>query len=61
MTVVQWTGPALQVQTVGWTLVGDEETAATFAAKIERAPRQLFGGGTSISGRDRLCGDAVSE
>jgi Protein of unknown function (DUF1194) len=50
VTVVQWTGPALQVQTVGWTLVGDEETAATFAAAIERAPRQLFGGGTSISG-----------
>ena len=50
VTVVEWTGPALQVQAVGWTLVGDEETAATFAAAIERAPRQLFGGGTSISG-----------
>ncbi len=49
-TMVQWTGPALQVQVVGWTLVGDEETAAAFAAAIEGAPRQLFGGGTSISG-----------
>jgi hypothetical protein len=50
VTMLQWTGPALQVQTVGWSLVGEEETAAAFAAAIERAPRQLFGGGTSISG-----------
>jgi hypothetical protein len=50
VTMVQWTGPMLQVQVVGWTLVGDEESAAAFAAAIERAPRQLFGGGTSISG-----------
>src|SRR5467141_3801774 len=50
VTMVQWTGPALQVQVVGWTLIGDEETAAAFSDAIERAPRQLFGGGTSISG-----------
>jgi hypothetical protein len=50
VTMVQWTGPMLQVQVVGWTLVGDEETAAAFSDAIERAPRQLFGGGTSISG-----------
>jgi Protein of unknown function (DUF1194) len=48
--MVQWTGPALQIQVVGWGLVGDEESAAAFADAIERAPRQLFGGGTSISG-----------
>src|SRR5215510_12435687 len=50
VTMVQWTGPMLQVQVVGWTLVADEETAAAFADAIERTPRQLFGGGTSISG-----------
>ena len=50
VTMVQWTGPMLQVEMVGWTLIGDEETAAAFAAAIERSPRQLFGGGTSISG-----------
>ena len=50
VTMVQWTGPALQVQVVGWTRLGDEEAAAAFAAAIERTPRQLFGGGTSISG-----------
>jgi hypothetical protein len=49
-TMVQWTGPTLQVQVVGWTRIGEEETAAFFAAAIEGAPRQLFGGGTSISG-----------
>ena len=50
VTMVQWTGPMMQMQVVEWTLVGDEESAATFAAAIERAPRQLFSGGTSISG-----------
>jgi hypothetical protein len=50
VTMVQWTGPMLHVQVMGWTLIGDEETAAAFSDTIERAPRQLFGGGTSISG-----------
>ena len=50
VTMVQWTGPTMQMQVVEWTLVGDEESAATFAAAIERVPRQLFSGGTSISG-----------
>jgi Protein of unknown function (DUF1194) len=50
VTMVQWTGPMMQVQVVGWTMVGDEESAAAFATAIERTPRQLFGGGTSISG-----------
>src|SRR5713226_3129095 len=50
VTMVQWTGPMLQVQVVGWTLVGDEEAAAALSAAIELFPRQLFGCGTSISG-----------
>jgi hypothetical protein len=49
-TMVQWTGPALQVQVVGWTKIGAGETPGAFAAAIENAPRSLFGGGTSISG-----------
>jgi len=49
-TMVQWTGPALQVQVVGWSKIGEEQGAAAFAAAIEDAPRRLFGGGTSISG-----------
>jgi len=50
VTVVQWTGPALHVQAVPWTLIKDEASANAFADAIEAAPRQLFGGGTSISG-----------
>jgi hypothetical protein len=50
VTMVQWTGPTLQVQAVPWTLIKDEASANAFADAIEAAPRQLFGGGTSISG-----------
>ena len=50
VTMFQWTGPRLQVQVVPWTLIKDEASATAFAAAIEAAPRQLFGGGTSISG-----------
>jgi hypothetical protein len=50
VTMVQWTGPRLQVHVVPWTLIDNEASAEEFAAAIERAPRQLFGGGTSISG-----------
>jgi len=50
VTMVQWTGPALQIQVVPWMRIGDEASAAAFAAAILTAPRQLFGGGTSISG-----------
>jgi hypothetical protein len=50
VTMVQWTGPAMQVQVVPWTLITDEASMRAFAAAVENAPRQLFGGGTSISG-----------
>jgi len=50
VTMMQWTGPRLHVQVVDWTLIKDEATIDAFAGAIEAAPRQLFGGGTSISG-----------
>ena len=50
VTMVQWTGPALQIQVVPWMRIGDPASAAAFADAIVAAPRQLFGGGTSISG-----------
>jgi hypothetical protein len=50
VTMVQWTGPALQVQVVPWMIVNDEASMELFAVAIAAAPRQLFGGGTSISG-----------
>jgi len=50
VTMVQWTGPALQVHVVPWMRVGDPGSAAAFANAVAEAPRRLFGGGTSISG-----------
>ena len=50
VTMVQWTGPTLQEHVVDWTLVKDAASADALAATIEALPRQLFGGGTSISG-----------
>ncbi|HUD86291.1 MAG TPA: DUF1194 domain-containing protein [Xanthobacteraceae bacterium] len=50
VTMMQWTGPLLHVVVVDWTLIKDEASANAFAAAIEATPRQLFGGGTSISG-----------
>ena len=50
VTMMQWTGPRLHVVVVDWTQIKDEASAEAFAAAIEAAPRQLFGGGTSISG-----------
>ncbi len=50
VTMVQWTGPALQMQVVPWTRISDEASMHALADTISRVPRQLFGGGTSISG-----------
>src|SRR5512145_2547912 len=50
VTMVQWTGPELQIQVLPWTLIKDRATAHAFAAAIAAMPRQLFSGGTSISG-----------
>ena len=40
VTMVQWTGPTMQVQVVPWTLIKDERTITAFADAIEAAPRQ---------------------
>jgi hypothetical protein len=50
VTMVQWTGPALQVIAVKWALINDVGSIRAFADEIDKSPRQLFGGGTSISG-----------
>jgi hypothetical protein len=54
VTMMQWTGPELHVQTVNWAVVKDEASANALAETIEASRRQLFGGGTSISRCDRL-------
>ncbi len=50
ITMVQWTGPTLHRQVVGWMRVSDRASADALATAIEAAPRELFGGGTSLSG-----------
>jgi hypothetical protein len=50
VTMFQWTGPALQVHAVPWMRIRDMASADEFAATIDKAPRELFSGGTSISG-----------
>ncbi len=50
VTYVQWAGPFLQNQTIGWTLINDGESALEFADRIRAAPRAFHGGGTSLSG-----------
>ena len=50
VSMVQWTGPSLHVQVVGWTLVSDRPSAEALANAIDAVPRRLFGGGTSLSG-----------
>lgn len=48
--MVQWTGPQLHVTAVPWTVLKDQRSVQAFADSIARAPRELFGGGTSLSG-----------
>lgn len=50
VTYVQWSGPFIHNQAVGWTLIKDATSAADFAAAMTAAPRRIFGGGTSLSG-----------
>jgi hypothetical protein len=50
VTMVHWTGPALQVQVMPWWVIRDEASMANYAEQIAASQRRLFSGGTSISG-----------
>lgn len=50
VTMTQWTGPTMQIWAVPWMKISDAASAAQFADAVATAPRQLFGGGTSLSG-----------
>lgn len=50
VTYVQWSGPFLQNQAVGWTLVRDADSAEGFGAQMAGARRSIYRGGTSLSG-----------
>jgi len=50
VTMFQWTGPSQQARILDWMVIEDATSAAAAAAAIATTPRQLFRGGTSISG-----------
>ena len=50
VTMMQWTGPFMHVQVVPWTLLKDAASAKAFGDAIAASRRELYGGGTSISG-----------
>src|SRR3954454_172187 len=50
VTMMQWTGPFMHVQVVPWTLLKDAASAKAFGDAIAASQRELYGGGTSISG-----------
>ncbi len=47
LTYVEWSGPYLQVPIVPWMAIRDAADINAFAARLERVPRQLYGGGTA--------------
>jgi Protein of unknown function (DUF1194) len=50
VSMFQWTGQTLQRTVIPWTRLSDEASVGRFASAIAAAPRDLFAGGTSISG-----------
>jgi hypothetical protein len=50
VTMMQWTGPFMHVQVVPWMRLKDAASAKAFGDAIASTQRELFGGGTSISG-----------
>jgi hypothetical protein len=50
VTMTHWTGPSQQAQVIPWMVVSDEAAMIALAEAIERTTRQLYAGGTSISG-----------
>lgn len=50
VTYFQWSGPALQNQLAAWTVLRSQDDITAFADVLAKAPRTIFGGGTSVSG-----------
>ncbi len=45
---VEWTGPFLQTRITDWTVLSSPASVEAFAARLEKAPRELFSGGTAV-------------
>ena len=50
ITMYQWTGPRMHAPVVPWMYVDDLASIRDFSRRVDASQRQLFGGGTSISG-----------
>jgi hypothetical protein len=50
VTFIEWSGPDIRTQVVGWTRVAGPADAQAVAAILRSAPRTIFGGGTSLAG-----------
>jgi len=52
LSYVEWSGPALKVPIVNWTVIRTTADLEAFANILETHPRELYGGGTAV-------GDAI--
>ena len=59
ITLVQWSGPGLQVKVVDWFVVRDAASAAQFSRLIARVGRELRGM-TSTAGAIRFSADQIA-
>lgn len=48
LSFVEWSGPGIEAEIVGWTRIATPADARAVAADILSAPRTIFGGGTGI-------------
>ncbi len=50
LTFIEWSGPDIRTDVVGWTRISGGADAEAVAATLRSAPRTIFGGGTSLAG-----------
>ncbi len=48
LSFVEWSGPGIEAEIVGWTRIATPADARAVARQILAAPRTIFGGGTGI-------------
>jgi hypothetical protein len=56
---IEWTGPFLQVPIADWTVLSEADSVEAFAARLQSAPRILYGGGTSVGGAIQYGADSI--
>jgi hypothetical protein len=61
VTYMQWSGAREQQQIIGWRLINDRASAASFAASLAAADRVVAAGSTSLSGAIDIAGRLLRE